>query len=515
MNQLASDNAASQRSVGERSIHREAELLAINIADLAALPQAGNNFADLQQVIDSALNEYEEVRWLQIIEVLGNQETGQVLVETKGAPAAPTARDELSKELATGGIDATVWRESREGDEHGRIYATYVSMNKRSLGELRMAVSTEKLEAELAASIEAAYARTRDSIRTVLLMAGVILIGGILLAMYQGYRIARPLQVLNEQTTRIANGDLEHRIHVGTRDEMGVLAHNFNDMVERLRLFMHEQQEKALLEREMTMARDFQRSIIPPPELVQFGPLKLLGHCMPAFAAGGDWWHYSFLSGDRILVLAGDATGHGIDSAMVAGAARGALEALIATRDERLLEPENVLRAIDAAISNIGDHKLLMSCMAAVLDPIRGTVDCANAGYRFPYLLHLDDNRTVSDVTVLTNSGNQLGFRHGALDINTVRYQLRAGDIFLCFSDGLVERADATGRVFGDRRMYQAVLHQSIGQEPEALPALRDRVLSEVDRFAAGMQPDDDVTFVVCMYDPESTAVPSFVEAAS
>ena len=66
-----------------------------------------------------------------------------------------------------------------------------------------------------------------------------------------------------------------------------------------------------------------------------------------------------------MLLVLGDATGHGIHSAMIAATARGAVEALAAV-DERLLTPEQVLRAIDHAIRMVGEHNVLMTAFAAV-----------------------------------------------------------------------------------------------------------------------------------------------------
>ena len=56
----------------------------------------------------------------------------------------------------------------------------------------------------------------------------------------------------------------------------------------------------------------------------------------------------------------GDATGHGIHSAMIAATARGAVEAL-ASFDEKALTPDQVLRAIDQAIRMVGEHNVLMT----------------------------------------------------------------------------------------------------------------------------------------------------------
>jgi two-component system NtrC family sensor kinase len=52
---------------------------------------------------------------------------------------------------------------------------------------------------------------------------------------YWTNRIVRPLRDMAEATRVIAQGDLSHKVEVGSRDEIGVLADSFNEMTEHLR----------------------------------------------------------------------------------------------------------------------------------------------------------------------------------------------------------------------------------------------------------------------------------------
>src|SRR5207253_1483091 len=169
------------------------------------------------------------------------------------------------------------------------------------------------------------------------------------------------------QANKIAAGDLKSRVPDTRRDELGVLARTFNFMAAEIVDLLAEQRQKVSLEKEMELARQVQQAMLPPTALDQHGNLKVIGYCQPASQCGGDWWMYRKLSGGRMLLVIGDATGHGIHSAMIAATARGAVEALAAV-DEKLLTPEQVLRAIDHAIRMVGEHNVLMTAFAAVFD---------------------------------------------------------------------------------------------------------------------------------------------------
>jgi sigma-B regulation protein RsbU (phosphoserine phosphatase) len=191
---------------------------------------------------------------------------------------------------------------------------------------------------------------------------------------------------------------------------------------------------------------------------------------------------------------------------MIAATARGAVEAL-ASVDERLLAPEQVLRAIDAAIRQLGDTSVLMTAFAAVLDSTTGVLQYANAGQNFPYVLQLGAERVLEKARIVAASGNPLGDHSIPIEIRRGSLELAPGDLFVCFTDGLVERANRAGQLFGDRRLRGALLGEALA-DGNALLALRDRVVEKVEAYAGGSIAEDDITLVMCQFDPAQAQVP-------
>src|ERR1700752_1831300 len=68
-----------------------------------------------------------------------------------------------------------------------------------------------------------------------LLIAGVLIVAGTLLAFFLAKRIVEPLRQLTASTAKIAGGDLNAKVSVSSRDEVGVLAAEYNRMAERIR----------------------------------------------------------------------------------------------------------------------------------------------------------------------------------------------------------------------------------------------------------------------------------------
>ncbi len=498
------------REVGDRgadaraAIERESDLLAEKVAAATAYSLAQTAVNDVQGTLDTELRGDatrgdHRIEWMLVTDA-----SGQVVAKTAGAPVDRLAQlDRL--------LDASVpTRDQRVGGvtqaqlaPSDFVYGAAIVLGPGAppVGRLRMGITTAALDRELEATLAAADDDARRSTQKIWLIAALVLLVGILFAAIEGMSIARPLRQLAHQAQRIASGSLDERVPEGRRDEIGVLARNFNFMARALGELVIEREKKASLEREMSMARAVQQAMIPPPDLFEHGNLKIAGYCAPAAACGGDWWTYRALSGGKMLIVVGDATGHGMHSALIAGTARGAVEAL-AEVDERLLGPDQVLRAIDAAIRNLGDHHVLMTCFAAAFDSMTGTLTYANAGQNFPYVMRMGPGRTLEDATIIAASGNPLGDRQQKSVIKFGTAQLHPGDLFVCFTDGLVERQNKTGKLFGDRRLRSALHGQILEVDGESLVQLRDRVLATSEAFAEGVMPEDDVTFVLCQYDP-------------
>jgi PAS domain S-box-containing protein len=87
-----------------------------------------------------------------------------------------------------------------------------------------------------------------------LLFAGVLVVAGILLAFFLANRIVEPLRQLTATTARMAGGDLEARVTVSSRDEVGVPAAEYNRMAERIRQLRSSDMGKLLVAQQTTEA---------------------------------------------------------------------------------------------------------------------------------------------------------------------------------------------------------------------------------------------------------------------
>jgi two-component system, NtrC family, sensor histidine kinase KinB len=87
-----------------------------------------------------------------------------------------------------------------------------------------------------------------------LLFAAVLVVAGLLLAFFLANRIVEPLRQLTATTARMAGGDLNAKVTVSSRDEVGVLAAEYNRMAERIRQLRTSDMGKLLVAQQTTEA---------------------------------------------------------------------------------------------------------------------------------------------------------------------------------------------------------------------------------------------------------------------
>jgi len=87
-----------------------------------------------------------------------------------------------------------------------------------------------------------------------LLIAGVFVAAGILLAFLLSNRIVKPLRQLTMTTSKIAGGDLNAKVKVDSRDEVGVLAVEYNRMAQRIRQLRSSDMGKLMVAQQTTEA---------------------------------------------------------------------------------------------------------------------------------------------------------------------------------------------------------------------------------------------------------------------
>ncbi|MBV7274583.1 MCP four helix bundle domain-containing protein [Clostridiaceae bacterium UIB06] len=98
---------------------------------------------------------------------------------------------------------------------------------------------------------------TKDSIAIMYIILGlssVAVIGGYLISTFFINKFLKPIYILTESIKSVREGELHKEIDVDSSDEIGLLAHEFNNMTKRLQQFEYSSKGKLLTEKNKSIA---------------------------------------------------------------------------------------------------------------------------------------------------------------------------------------------------------------------------------------------------------------------
>lgn len=255
--------------------------------------------------------------------------------------------------------------------------------------------------------------------------------------------------------------------------------------LERWRAETGRQRDRLRMKQELEYACEIQLSMLPR-HAPSIDWLDVAALSLPATEVGGDYYDYFTLAGDRVAVVVGDVTGHGVASGLVLSGVRSSLNLLA----DELVDPATVLTRLNLMLKRTAARRMLMTLGVAVLDHQQRTVTVATAGH--PPLLVW--RAAVGVVEEVGQSAVPLGALTSA-SYHHERIDVAPGDALVIYSDGLVETLDHTGDQWGFTRL--AAVFGDGAADGRPARGIRDAILRDVWEHKGDTEQVDDVTMVV------------------
>ncbi len=295
------------------------------------------------------------------------------------------------------------------------------------------------------------------------------------------FSIARSTARLTNGARQVERGNLDHRVPVKRRDQLGDLARSFNHMTASVQSMLDDVAEKERLARELELAREIQQRLLPARNL-DLGQLAVRAVFQPAAEVGGDYFDVFQVADDRLLVTVGDVAGHGLSTGLLMASLKSSVAALVheGYSGTELIDKTNRL------LLEHGQARTMVTMAVIDVDPIHGRLGLANAGHPPPYLLGGEDGPRELMAGAVP-MGNRLCRPASAA------FDFPNGSSLLLYSDGLVEAAAADGEPFGYERLTR-VLKAGAGLDGEALIS---NVLKALSDYTVGVPLADDLTLLV------------------
>jgi len=359
------------------------------------------------------------------------------------------------------------------------------------LGRERLAVLGDierSLNEEVRSAALDKFRRTQRSLTlSVALVAGVVLFS-LVFAWILGSGVTRSVEILRDAARRIATGDLDVRVQIHVKDELGQLGGAFNDMIGELGRARAALSNQVRMARELEIAAQIQRAMLPPtPKHPDF---EFAGRMLPADEVGGDF--YDVLAnpeGNALWISIGDVSGHGVGAGLVMLMAQAAFASHFLNNPSE--EPKRVLREVNALLcENIANRLRDNKYVTAQLLTYEGSGRFACVGaHEWPLVYRAKTGRCET----IEAPGPWLGIVPELSEVPLTIVQVEPGDVLCLYSDGVTEAQNEAGELFDVERMA-AVIERAMS-EGKSLDDVTRAVFDAVEAFSG--RHDDDWTMLL------------------
>jgi phosphoserine phosphatase RsbU/P len=240
-------------------------------------------------------------------------------------------------------------------------------------------------------------------------------------------------------------------------------------------------EEKQRQDRELQVAREIQRSLLPAraPELAGF---ELAGESRPCYEVGGDSYDWIRLGDERLALVIADVSGKGTPASLLMASVSAFVHALAGTA-----EPARAIERLNRFLFARTQASRFVTLFYAELDLDSRRLAYVNAGHVPPF--RVGRNGSVSR---LAEGGPALGLLPEA-DYAVGDVALEPGDVIAMVTDGVTEAMSPEEHEFGDDRVCDAMRTLSGGSATAVLAGL----FAGVDAWAGGGASSDDLTAVI------------------
>ncbi|MBN1699666.1 MAG: SpoIIE family protein phosphatase [Spirochaetales bacterium] len=287
-------------------------------------------------------------------------------------------------------------------------------------------------------------------------------------------RVLGVLAVLNrERGKAFTENDFEH---LKTFGEYAALTIDFIKKSMEL-------QEKKEIEREITIAADIQKTLLPK-KLPKLKSAVLEVFSKPAKGVSGDYYDIINLKSNKLALVICDVAGKGVPAAMVMVMIRSILHLI--TRSDR--EVHTILTWVNKGISGEIDidHYATMSILT--YDQASKELNYSNAAHH-PLLIYRNGTKKID---TLDTEGLPIGIEPSTR-YGQKRVKLKSGDIIILYTDGIIEAMNAKGEQYSSEKFIDLILKNSQKTPKELVEVIK----ADIEAFVGNKKQHDDQTLIL------------------
>ena len=264
-----------------------------------------------------------------------------------------------------------------------------------------------------------------------------------------------------------------------------------HDITRRKKAEEELRRRSAEMETDLRMARQVQEAflnrtypVFPRSAAPGASALRFAHRYIPTETLGGDFFDIVQLSDTVCGVLICDVMGHGVRAGLLTALIRGVVEEM----GSRAMDPAHVVGEVNQSLMPIVEHTgepVFATVFFGVIDLAAGTLTFGNAGHPAPLVRPAG---TDTMIRLAPDDPEPAAGLLGGFAYTRHTCEFRKGDLFLGYTDGVLEASDSAGAMFGEEgvRRVLATTRRLSGDEVSdrlllALKTTGDRAVFEDD----------------------------------
>jgi sigma-B regulation protein RsbU (phosphoserine phosphatase) len=285
----------------------------------------------------------------------------------------------------------------------------------------------------------------------------------------------------------VGGGELDYKLEMKARDEIGHLAFTFNAMAINLKKAQAELIVKERLQQEMEIANQIQKMLVPKvsPSIPGYSIGQMY---RSAEEVGGDYFDFIDLGKQQWGMVVADVSGKGVPGALVMAQTRAVMRSI--AHDST--SPAKVLARTNAQLYGDMRENMFVTLSYFVLDAPKRSVTLSRAGH-LAALIYRRASRTCEiemPIGIAIGISDPETFE---LMLTESKVKLNPGDFILVYTDGVDEAANINKELFGADRLVQTLI-QSADQSADQIVKSIDKAIRD---FTRGAAQSDDITMIL------------------
>ncbi len=236
-----------------------------------------------------------------------------------------------------------------------------------------------------------------------------------------------------------------------------------------------------IIKKDLTLAKKIQQNTLKV-DTSKIESLNIVTIYQPMAEVGGDYYSITKLNDTVYRIFLADATGHGVQAAMMTMAIKGIYDNL----KNFEMDTSNLMDIFNNEyMQKYNSLNSFLTCVIIDIDFMQKKIKYTSAGHPASVLLKSEQ------IHFLEKTGKMIGIKKNT-EYTFIEYSFDHGDKLFLFTDGIFEEFNIDNVEFGEENFYSILkTNQSL-----SLNEIIDISLAELNKFMNGSAIQDDITLI-------------------